>query len=1016
MLVVLGVLLLVVAALLVQELRDSRWQAHYLADLGRKLTYTVQDGPSDAVRFPHAAPYDERLGYSHLDAYSQSLRGQDYHVTRQAVISPGMLDLADLGLNLPYPEKDQAGLEMRDCRKQALYSERFPVRQYAQFAAVPQVLVDTLLFIEDRNLLSEEFPERNPVLDGKRFAKALWDQVVHVFVPAHATPGGSTLATQIEKYRHSPQGLTSSGAEKLRQMASASIKVYRQGEQTLVARQNLVTDYFNTVPLAAKSGFGEVNGLGDGLWAWYGQPFDDVNPLLRSADSGLNPQQLRRKALAYKQALSLLISQRRPSYYLRDGVQDLAQLTDSHLRVLADAGVISPALRDAALAVALKPTSAPGADTAAPYVARKAINALRSHVTGLLHLNRLYDLDRLDLAVDTTIDGDLQQTTSLLLRQLREPANARAAELYGTNLLRAGDDPSKLVYSFTLFERRGGANVLRVQTDNVDQPFDINEGARLNLGSTAKLRTLLTYLEVVYRLHARYSALTPTELAELDLGKNDVLRRWAVDYLATATNREVAPMLEAAMDRRYSGNPSEAFATGGGVQSFTNFDRAEDSQILTVRDSFRHSVNLVFVRMMRDIVRYYQYPDEAGVEPDETLDAEAIAGPEPTPQVDRSETTRQAYLSRFADQESRAFMVRFFKKYRALDADKALAVLLQGEKPTVSQLAAILRGVDPQADLDDFSHLMRQQFAQKDLSDERLEVLFDRYAPEELSWADRGYVARVHPLELWLLGYLRQNPKATLSQALQASYDVRQSVYGWLFNTRSPEKQDKRIRQMQEKDAFVAIARDWRRLGYPFESLTPSYATALGASGDRPAALAELMGIIVNKGMRLPVQRVSHLAFAQGTPFETHFEPTATPAQRLLPEEVTEVARRALLDVVEDGTARRLRGGLRQSDDQRIQVGGKTGTGDHRFETYGANGRLIESRAVNRSATFVFLIGDRFFGTMTAYVAEPYADKYRFTSGLTVQLLKSLTPALLPLLQTAPDATSAGCEPAPGGG
>lgn len=1012
-LLVLAALLAVAAALVVQEARDSRWQARYLAELGRKLTYTVQDGPSESARFPDTSPYDDRLGYSHLPAFSQSLRDQGYHVTRQAAISPGMVGLADLGLNLPYPEKDQAGLEMRDCRKQVLFSERFPVRQYPNFAAIPQVLADTLLFIEDRNLLSDEFPERNPVLDGKRFAKAVWDQVVHVFVPSHPTPGGSTLATQIEKYRHSPQGLTGSGAEKLRQMASASVKVYRQGEHTLGARQNLVTAYLNTVPLAAKSGFGEVNGMGDGLWVWYGQSFDTVNPLLRRADSTLKPDELQRKALAYKQALSLLISQRRPSYYLRDGVQDLAQLTDSHLRVLAEAGVISQALRDAALAVALKPTSPQGSDTAAPYVARKAINALRSHVAGLLHLNRLYDLDRLDLAVDTTIDGDLQQTTSTLLRQLREPANARAAELYGHNLLRPGDDPSKLVFSFTLFERRGGANVLRVQTDNVDQPFDINEGARLNLGSTAKLRTLVTYLEVVSRLHARYGALTPPELAQVRLEKNDVLRRWALDYLATAPNRELPPMLEAAMDRRYSGNPAEAFVTGGGVQSFSNFDPGEDHKMLTIRESFRHSVNLVFVRMMRDIVRYYQYPDEAGVEPDDAMAAAGTAEPGPTPLVDRSETARQTYLSRFADQESRAFMVRFFKKYRDLEADKALALLLQSETPTVSQLAAILRGVDPQADLDVFSSNMRQKFAQKELSDQRLEVLYERYAPEELSWSDRGYIARVHPLELWLLGYLRQNPQATLSQALQASYDVRQSVYDWLFNTRSPEKQDKRIRQMQEKDAFIAIARDWRRLGYPFESLTPSYATALGASGDRPAALSELMGIIVNKGVRLPVQRVSHLAFAHGTPFETHFEPASAPAHRLLPEAVTEVARHALLDVVQEGTARRLRAGMRQADDQRILVGGKTGTGDHRYETYGANGRLIESRAVNRSATFVFLMGERFFGTMTAYVAEPYADNYRFTSGLTVQLLKSLTPALLPLLQTAPGDTSAGCMPEP---
>jgi hypothetical protein len=35
---------------------------------------------------------------------------------------------------------------------------------------------------------------------------------------------------------------------------------------------------------------------------------------------------------------------------------------------------------------------------------------------------------------------------------------------------------------------------VRVQTDSTDQPFDINEGSKLELGSTAKLRVLTTYL------------------------------------------------------------------------------------------------------------------------------------------------------------------------------------------------------------------------------------------------------------------------------------------------------------------------------------------------------------------------------------------------------------------------------------------------------------------------------------------------------------------------------------------
>ena len=83
-----------------------------------------------------------------------------------------------------------------------------------------------------------------------------------------------------------------------------------------------------------------------------------------------------------------------------------------------------------------------------------------------------------------------------------------------------------------------------------------------------------------------------------------------------------------------------------------------------------------------------------------------------------------------------------------------------------------------------------------------------------------------------------------------------------------------------------------------------------------------------------------------------------------------------------------------------MEIGGKTGTGDHRFDVHGAGGQLISSRVVNRSATFVFLIGDRYFGTMMAYVQGPHAAKYNFTSALPAQLLKSLAPALLPLLGT----------------
>jgi hypothetical protein len=37
---------------------------------------------------------------------------------------------------------------------------------------------------------------------------------------------------------------------------------------------------------------------------------------------------------------------------------------------------------------------------------------------------------------------------------------------------------------------------------------------------------------------------------------------------------------------------------------------------------------------------------------------------------------------------------------------------------------------------------------------------------------------------------------------------------------------------------------------------------------------------------------------------------------------------------------------------------------------------------------------------LTAWVHEPYAARYEFTSALSVQLLKSLAPALQPLLDS----------------
>ena len=981
----LAVLGALAAFAVVNELKTSRWQSAFWRDFSRGAGFSVEAGASDAIRFPQTGPYDERLGYHDLPHFIDRLEPQGFAITRQARMSPRLVELQEHGLFTPYREKNQAGLTVRDCRSTALLHTRVPQRAYERFEDVPPLLVSALLFVEDRHLLDAESAQRNPALDPERFAKAAVEQGLRVFNPRGTATGGSTLATQIEKYRHSPQGRTGSVREKLRQMVSASVRAYQDGEDTLARRRQIVVDYLDTVPLAARPGIGEVHGLGDGLWAWYGRDFREVNRLLAdNAEEAAAPtdEALRQQAEAFKQALSLMIAQRRPSQHLLGDGVGLARLTDSYLRLMAEAGLITPALRDAALPLSLHLQPELPPVPRPDFVQRKAASALRTHISALLDVPRAYDVERLDLDAESSLDGEAQALVARVLAGLRTPAAAKAAGLFGSHMLDPGANPGPLIYSFTLFERSAGANLLRVQADNIDQPFDLNQGARLDLGSTAKLRTLVSYLELVAELHAGWADLSPAQLSALAPSLRDPLGAWARQYLLRAKDRRLMPMLEAAMERKYSASPGEAFFTGGGLHRFGKFERSSNGSSMTVREAFKHSVNLVFIRLMRDLVRHRMFGGAS--EAERLLKDPAAPG-------------RRELLARFADREGSAYLIRFHRKYQRQSAAGAEALLLRGLRPSAPRLASVLFTIEPEASDARLDALLVQRLGRGAGPPRALAALRNTYAG--LSLADRGYVARVHPLELWLVGYLRRHPGASLTEVLQASASERQEVYAWLFKTRHKSAQDRRVRELIELDAFAQIHRSWQRVGYPFASLTPSYASAIGASGDRPAALAELMGIIVNDGVRLPTQRVGALHFARDTPYETRLEPRSASAEQVLPAEVAATVRRALVEVVNGGTARRLKDALVDENGRVTEIGGKTGTGDHRYGQIGRGGRVVSERKINRSATFVFMIGERYFGTIMVYVHEPHAARYRFTSALPTQLLKSLGPQLLPVLQ-----------------
>jgi hypothetical protein len=270
-----------------------------------------------------------------------------------------------------------------------------------------------------------------------------------------------------------------------------------------------------------------------------------------------------------------------------------------------------------------------------------------------------------------------------------------------------------------------------------------------------------------------------------------------------------------------------------------------------------------------------------------------------------------------------------------------------------------------------------------------------------LSLADRTWLTGVHPIELWLVRHWNAHPEADLDEIRVASAPVRHDAYDWLFRTRR-RAQDLRIRAELERDAFREIHAAWARTGYPFSSLVPSLATSIGSSADRPAALAELLGILQNDGLRLGRRRIDAIDLARDTPYETHLEATDPRPERVVRSEVARAVREALLDVVENGTARRARGALQTADGTPIPLGGKTGTGDDRRKRFDEHGRLIASEVASRSATLAFLAGDRHFGVLTAYVEGPEAADYGFTSSLPAQALRYLAPALEPLLEPVP--------------
>jgi membrane peptidoglycan carboxypeptidase len=655
------------------EARTSDLQSWFFHRWSSTLRYSIESAPNPQIAFPRSGPFDERRGYTGLPKFIERLKTYGFHISAQASQTPQLAELIHDGIAPPYREPPVAGLVIRDSKGAVVFNSNANARIFQRFEQVPSLLAETLLFIENRSMGDGAGPRQNPAIDWQRSSKAALFYGARKIGLDAPLEGGSTLATQLNKYRHSSDGRTITPADKLRQIVGASLAAYQEGRDTRETRKQIVVDYLNTMPLSAAPGVGDVHGLGDGLRVWFNMDLTDVCAALQSP--GASPA----KARAYRHVLALLYAVHAPTYYLITDHRGLESRIDAYAELLRAAGILDSRLAQLMKTIPLEFTSRWTTPEPPQYIERKAINAVRIGLSKLLGVDRLYDSDRLDLQVDSTIDTRLQDEVTRVLRQLGSPDFVATHGLVGPRLL-TKDGTTEVTYSFLLLESRPEGNLVRVRSDTLNAPFDINGEMKLELGSTAKLRTLAHYLDVMAQL---YDELSPLDTATLEQDAaepgdtaypRDTLTRWAAGTLLLDPSLQLESFLNRALDRRYSASPAEVFFTGGGIHTFGNFDPEENDLVMSVRDALVHSTNLVFIRLMRDLVRFH---------------AARLPYDERSVLASSDDPARRRLLTEIGDKEAQQSLAQTYRHYRGLRPPQVLQRLLGSRTRSPRDLALV---------------------------------------------------------------------------------------------------------------------------------------------------------------------------------------------------------------------------------------------------------------------------------------------------------------------------------------
>ncbi|HZI89518.1 MAG TPA: transglycosylase domain-containing protein, partial [Candidatus Polarisedimenticolia bacterium] len=554
--ILLGVMMLLLV--LHWETSTGVLESHLFAHWAKGMTFYIQPGPADGVIFPRGGPADVRRGYTRIPEFTRMLQKSGFRVAEQARFSPALAMVAKFGISPPYREPAETGLSIEGADGSDLF-EADRRNGFASYDDIPPVVARSLLFIENRELGNSQSRWSNPAIDWGRWAKAVLVYSARRMGLPVRVEGGSTLAVQVEKYRHSDEGRTGSPVDKLRQVLTASLRVYQEGPDTREERRHILVDYLNSVPLGATPEKGEIFGLNQGISVWFGLDPDRTMEQIRS---GKTPAV---RARAVKHVLSLLCSVRAPSRYLREDHEALERRANAYASLLAKEGVFDTDFAERVRATPLHWLPGPSVAAVAPKSHRisptsKATNRIRIDLERALAVDGLYDLNRLHLNVESTVDAGLQRQTEQLMAAFADSSYVASHGLKAEHLLSQGD-PKRVIYSVLLCERTPDRNEVRVHADNLRGPFDVNEGMKMSLGSTAKVRTLVHYLEIVESLFDEVAPKHGQELMEYTKSARDPVTRWVCETLSDNPGMPLDSLLTRATERVYSASPYEQFYT-----------------------------------------------------------------------------------------------------------------------------------------------------------------------------------------------------------------------------------------------------------------------------------------------------------------------------------------------------------------------------------------------------------------------------------------------------------------------